>query len=410
MNFRLSRRLRHGGLSSVTRRFAEILAGYGFSEGKFEGKLSEYQSVLEKHGVHASFAATAIAVARNPQVFKRLAGDGVELMVQAYRHIDYSRITEEKQREDVEKSVKVFKDYGLDFTGFRAPYLKYSPKTHGILKNYFKYNSGERFLWECALPIKHKVNSESFISVPYYRSNLLEIPVSLPSDIWLLHRVGVKDQREISDIWINALECSHIRGELFTLQLHPENIMRCHEALDALLSFAEGKAPPVWISRLSDVADWWVRREKYSLSFDGAGMQVSCDCGDDATVVVKDLEAAGSKNWFADLKTVEARKFKVKKNPAVGVAPAASEELKKFLSTEGFIVEESTAKNDYGLYFEAGEFTEEDKLSILREIGSSGKPYARLWRWPNANRSALSISGDIDCVTLWDYVLRVLGK
>lgn len=411
MNFRLFRRLRRGGVSSVARRVSEILAAYGLSDRKFREKLSEYQSLLKKHGVTASFAATAIAVTRNPDVFKKLEEDGIELMVQAYRHIDYSRLTEEAQRIDVEKSVKVFEDYGLKFTGFRAPYLKYSPKTHGILKNYFTYNSGERFLWACALPIKHRMNSRSFISLPYYKSGLFEIPVSLPSDIWLLHRAGVKDQREISEIWINALECAYIRGELFTLQLHPENITRCHDALDALLSFARDKVPPVWITSLSDIAKWWIARQNYSLRVeDGRDMNVVCDCGEEATVVAKNLGVARQKSWFGDCKTVDARKFSVNKNPAIGVSPNAPEKLKTFLVNEGFIVEESTSKKKYGLYFNQEKFTEIDKLKVLREIESSGKPYARLWRWPENKRSALSISGDIDCVTLWDYILRGLGK
>ena len=411
MNFRLFKRLKHGGISSVARRVSEIMAVYGLSKAKFEDKLSEYQLILKKHGVNASFAATAIAVTRNPDVFTKLADDEIELMVQAYRHIDYSRLNEIEQRHDVEKSVSVFNEYGLKFTGFRAPYLKYSPKTHGILKNYFKYNSGERFLWECALPIEQPKNSDSFISTPYYKSGLLEIPVSLPSDIWLLHRAGVKDQREISEIWVNALECAHIRGELFTLQLHPENITRCHDALDALLSFAKAKSPPVWITRLSDIAEWWIKREDYALRMDGGGkLSVVCDCGEEATVVVKNLGVTGSKPWFGECRIVDARKFSVNKNPAIGVSPNAPEKLKSFLVNEGFIVEESTSKKKYGLYFNQEEFTEVDKLKVLREIESSGKPYARLWRWPENKRSALSISGDIDCVTLWDYILRGLGK
>jgi len=411
MNFRLGKRFSGGGVSSIIRRFSEILSAYGLGEEKFLRKINDYQLILKKHNALASFSVTAIVIPRHPQFFKDLERNGMELTVQAFRHIDYSTTSPEDQEDDMVKAVSVFNEFNLPFSGFRAPYLKYSDGTHTLLKKYFKYNSGEKFLWDCALNITYPRNSKSFISVPYYRSGLLEIPVSIPSDIYLLHRCGLTDKEEISRYWINTLNSSNLRGELFTLQLHPENIHKCDKALDDLLAEANHRKPPVWIARLVDVADWWVERENFSIERKkGKKIKVSVDCSDDATILVKNLKVTKSQDWFGGEKVVESRNFTVNKNPAIGVSPNANPLLKDFLKTEGFIVEESTSRKDFSIYYDQEEFTEYDKLNILTDIESSGKPYARLWRWPKKARSVLSISGDIDCVTLKDYFMRAVGK
>ena len=411
MNFRVRKRFMGGGPSSILRRVREILTAYGVSERKFADKLAKYAGILKVYGTNASFSATAIAVARNPHLFKGLEKDGVELVIQGFRHIDYSTTAPEKQEEDVRAAVDVFGRFGLTFSGFRAPYLKLSPETRSILKNYVTYDSSEKFLWDCQLPIACQNRSEGNISAPIVRDGLLEIPVSLPSDVWLLHRLGVQNQNDIYDLWKNTFESSHERGELFTLQLHPENIDRCDEALKKLLACAREKKPPVWMTTLGEVASWWAQRSKCTLSRSGGrNHKITLEGSERATLLTRNLDVPGARAWFGGCDVVEGREFSAAKNPAVGVSPNASSTLAQFLKDEGFIVEESTRRKTYGLYFDREQFGERDQLALLSEIEASGKPYVRLWRWPERARSALSISGDIDCVTLWDYAYRLVGE
>jgi hypothetical protein len=46
----------------------------------------------------------------------------------------------------------------------------------------------------------------------------------------------------------------------------------------------------------------------------------------------------------------------------------------------------------------------------LAQVEGTGCPLVRLGRWPNAARSALAITGDIDALTLRDYGFRFLSK
>ena len=49
---------------------------------------------------------------------------------------------------------------------------------------------------------------------------------------------------------------------------------------------------------------------------------------------------------------------------------------------------------------------EMDELSVLKGIEASEAPLVRIWQWPFKARCALCITGDIDAMTIWDYVRR----
>jgi hypothetical protein len=71
-------------------------------------------------------------------------------------------------------------------------------------------------------------------------------------------------------------------------------------------------------------------------------------------------------------------------------------------------VEQSNHPEDYGFYLnDLTQFTEADEKPLLERIEQSNAPLLRYWRWPHQARSALSITGDIDSITLIDFVLRI---
>ena len=96
--------------------------------------------------------------------------------------------------------------------------------------------------------------------------------------------------------------------------------------------------------------------------------------------------------------------------PFVGLSPLASPKLADFLRQQGYIVEISEESQLYSHYFDQAEFIAEQERPLLAQIERSDRPLVRLGRWPDGARSALSITGDIDALTLWDYGLRLFGK
>ena len=72
------------------------------------------------------------------------------------------------------------------------------------------------------------------------------------------------------------------------------------------------------------------------------------------------------------------------------------------------MVERSDQPDNYGIYLnDLADFQVADEKPLSEIIEHSDAPVLRYWRWPHQARSALSITGDIDSMTLIDFVLRV---
>jgi hypothetical protein len=53
-------------------------------------------------------------------------------------------------------------------------------------------------------------------------------------------------------------------------------------------------------------------------------------------------------------------------------------------------------------------FAESDKRGLIDFIEGSDAPLVRLWRWPNGARCAMSVTGDVDAMTMLDFLRRPL--
>jgi hypothetical protein len=91
--------------------------------------------------------------------------------------------------------------------------------------------------------------------------------------------------------------------------------------------------------------------------------------------------------------------------PLVGVSRRSPSAVRRFLGEEGFPVEISDDPSAYGGYIDADPagWTETE---ILARLDAAPGPLVRTWRWPNAARSALAVTGDIDALTLFDFAVR----
>jgi hypothetical protein len=57
---------------------------------------------------------------------------------------------------------------------------------------------------------------------------------------------------------------------------------------------------------------------------------------------------------------------------------------------------------------ETHEEQEECKRSLVEQIEALEVPFIYFGCWPNGNRAALAVSGDIDSVTVQDFFLRIV--
>jgi len=94
----------------------------------------------------------------------------------------------------------------------------------------------------------------------------------------------------------------------------------------------------------------------------------------------------------------------------LGLSPNVSPALADFLRQQGYLTEVGVEARQYAYYFDQVTFSSEEQRPLLDHLENTDCPLARLGRWPNAARSALSITGDIDCFDPVDYLARFLSQ
>jgi len=419
------------GCGNLLQRCVSVSRRFGLSPTKIEAKLNRYVDVTEKLGCVPTFPVTAVLVKRHPEVIRRLCNRGVELAIHGYVHTDYKSVCLEEQLRHFNKAITIFDSYRIPFSGFRAPFLRVNSETiEALSKLKLAYDSSRSIVWDVLdnydrsqkpwrdytrlLDFYQPLEAGSYLSLPRFENGLVEIPVSIPDDEALVDRLNMHEAKEISRVWEKIFLRTYDRGELFTLQLHHERIGLCAGALEAVIRRARELDPPVWIASLKEIAQWWRERKGFAFEVHAMGSgrwRVKADCSERATVLVRNcLSNDPTTNWDGAYRSIDARDFSVSSplSPFIGVGPNCSQDVVRFLGSEGFAVEVSDRPQDYGIYLDSlPDFRQSDEKPLCDLIDNSACPLIRYWRWPEKAKSALAITGDIDSITLIDFVIRV---
>jgi peptidoglycan/xylan/chitin deacetylase (PgdA/CDA1 family) len=420
--------VRGKGAINFLRRGVSIARRYGITPRRMNRALEQFAAVLRQFGCSATFPITSVALQRNPDIVRKHQAQSVEFALHGYCHLDYSRLSQAEQLAHLALAKRGFAGAGIQAQGFRSPYLRWNPDMLAALRQQgLAYDSSQALAWNVlndhetlayrrVLGFYGALSASGYPSLPSLEDDLVRIPYSLPDDEALVERLTMNTSARMSAPWLAILRRTHELGELFTLGLHPERIDVCREPLVAALSEARTLVPAVWIARLDEIAAWWRARA-------GASVQITAieDCdshvqvtGPSGTVVLaRGVRIdAPVERWADDYWQVKVTDFIVHApcRPFIGVSPIASSDMVSFLRQQGYIVEVSTQVSCYSYYFDQTSFAAEDKRPLLAQIEETDHPLVRLARWPDGARSALTITGDIDALTLWDYGLRFLGR
>ena len=419
------------GTRNLLLRIITIIVRFGITAKRFQRLLNRYYAVAGSLDCTPTFAITAVTLKRHPDMIRALHRQGVEFAIHGYIHTDYRLVSSEQQVQHFNHAIKVFESYQLPFSGFRAPFLRTNGQTPEVLGSLgFAYDSSHIVHWNVIDVTKYTkqsgrdykrllnyympLNAEEYLSLPRFINGFVEIPVSLPDDEAMVDRLSIKDKERISRIWLDILGRTYKRGELFTVQLHPERINFCKTALIDILQQAKRNNPPVWVATLGEVAEWWREKERFSLEVTSKGTSkhsVKANCTDRAMILIKNcVTNTPTTEWVDGYKEITTQEFVVESpvRPVIGVGLDSSQAAVEFLKAEGFIVEQSEQPENYSIYLsDLAEFTEADEKPLSEKIEQSDSPLIRYWRWPHGYKSALSITGDIDSMTLIDFVLRI---
>jgi len=417
--------LRSRGAAGSAARTAAVLSRFGATASAMAGRLERYRAVAASFGARPTWPATACVLARHPDMLRRYADDGAELAVHGLVHGDHARYDYETQRETIARAVAIFERAGIAPVGFRGPYLRYNDATLRVLRELgFRYHSSQAFAfprydasgnplpgnraYELALELYAARDAARLAVRPRFRDGLVDIPVAIPDDEIILERLRL-DEAAATAEWLRIFELSYRRGDLFTIQLHPERVLELEGALRETLAAAARRRPQVFHARLDEIAEWWRRRGSFTLavSRSGAGsVRVHLDADPDARLITRGLAVAGEV-WDGDTTLVERGSFEVasERMPVVGVSRRTPPDVRTFLTEEGLPYEVSEDRGTYGAYVDIGD-ADWNETAILDSIELSPGPLVRLGRWPNGARSALAVTGDIDALTLKDFFMR----
>lgn len=418
----------HSSFFNLAIRFVRILMRYGFTQKKMKTNLELYLEILRENGFTPTFPLTANLLNKHSDLIKNFSEKGVEFCCHGYNHIDYTCLPQEIIKEHLKKAIEIFKQHELPISGFRFPYLRSNNKCINYLSlNCFQWDSSFNVLWKIGEKVKCKKrnllrykkmldryeyrSSDSHISLPRFHENILEIPVSLPDDD-LLERLGVNNPHPSTKIWGNILKKTYSRGELFTLQLHPERILIFREPLQNLLNSLNHFEPKIWVASLNSIFKWWEEKKEFSATLTRtkySEYEIEINCTPRASILIRP-HSPKKDAFYNGYSLIKNRRFRIKthKKPIVGVSKDSAPELFQFLKNEGFIFEKSQERDSFSVFLEdITNLDEKDNLKILEMIHETEFPLLRFWRWPNECRSALSITGDIDCITLTDFLSRI---
>ena len=414
------------GTRGLLKRLRSIAAHYGWSSRKILEGLEHFSEVLQLYGCSATFPVPASTLARSNGTFDRFREQGIEFAVHGYLHVDHTRLTRQTRMEHLELARRLFSEKHIAARGFRAPYLRWNEETmEAVQKAGFLYDGSAAVVWDVVREIESPeyrqavafygaMHAAHHPSLPRWNDGLVRIPYCLPDDEALVERLNVSEE-SMSRIWLEMLRLTYEHGELFTLGLHPERFFACEAALTATLRHASKARPHVWMARLEDIAEWWIARARTEIAIretiDGR-LHVSVRGPDGLTVLARGvaLEAQSLHPWDDRFQVVRGNDFHLPagRRPFIGVSPSSPPRLVSFLRQQGYIVEEAEDGHNCTHFLDRDHFEEIDERPLLLQIEQGDFPLVRLGRWPRGARSALSITGDIDALTLWDYAMRLL--
>ncbi len=428
------------GAHNFVRRLGTVFTRFGFSEAPMRRALHVVTGALQQFDGVPTFFIPAVVLQRHPSLIQEIVRCGAEIGVHGYVHNDYRSLNEDEQQVQVGQAIEIFRRTCIPYQGFRNPYLGWTEEALRIFVALgFAYESNEAILhdvieldhlppavrsgYEKSLALYRVSPCSAYTLRPHFERGLLRIPISVPDDEMLFDRLRITDGDEIGRIWSTIMQHIYDFGGLYTLNLHPERAVLCEKALAILLSFTQNRPLPVWVVCLSDVAQWWRERSQFRLHITPVASQcwhISAECTSRATLLARHLivDTQLTTPWSGVDMSIDAHNCTVRAThcPCIGLSPHTPAEVSDFLQEHGYPVKRSSEEDAsmYALYFDMPEglgTTRKERMqrcsALVQQIEQVETPLIRFGCWPHRYRAALTISGDIDSVTIQDFFLRI---
>ena len=415
------------GIRFIYQRALRLKQRYGANAAKAMQRINLCVDSLEEYNCNPTFFVPAVVVKRNLGFIKGLQARGCEIGVHGYQHVDLRSYSPAESSAQLMRAVDVFKTVNLEVHGFRCPYLSSSDELlHALPKQVFKYSSNKAIAWSHhtqvngSAPIMfatiekfyRPLSSESSVSLPWMQDGLVEVPVSVPDDLQMYDGLNFSPD-QVSAAWSILLKQTQQRGELFNLIFHPELAALCDGPFVEVLKEARLEPNRVWVTRLRDISDWWLQKEGFGINIERheSGFVLNFICTERGTILYKDFEVEEqSSGWDETYRRLLSKRLAIRGEvlPLIGLEAGLPDWVSSALNGMGYLTTpladglknsitiDNACVEQFANAVELREYIESQKASLVR-----------FWPWPDGQRSALCLTGDLDALSLADYATRL---
>jgi hypothetical protein len=226
---------------------------------------------------------------------------------------------------------------------------------------------------------------------------LVEIPASLPQDEDMVDRLHL-NAPSMSRVWCRIVHDARARGELFVINLHPERASLCAEPLNAALSAAR-QLGDIWIATLGEIADWWRERNAARVNVQGNGRQWSLTVDAPAAAVTT---CAGRSITGSGSLTVDGPS-----KPIIRCGQTWPDGVRQRLRDAGYVTTADGDSSGYALDLDRALPVDTQADMVVRFVREHDQNLVRIQPWPDGYRSCLSVTSDLDALTLIDFAMRL---
>ncbi|HEU5346130.1 MAG TPA: polysaccharide deacetylase family protein [Ktedonobacterales bacterium] len=429
------------GVLAFSRRLVTVFTRFGVSEERTRRSLDSMIEAVRAYDSAPTFFIPASVLGRSSGLIRRVQRSGAEIGVHGYVHNDYRGLSKDAQARQTRDAIAVFDREKIQFAGFRNPYLGWDEVSIEVFRSCgFSYDSNEAVFHDVvavnglasALADSLSRSLKLFQAIPYTEYNLrphtedglVRIPLSIPDDEMLFDRLQITDTDRLGELWRSIMRRVYDAGGIYVLNLHPERGVLARGALDALLRKAREFALPVWVARLCEVQEWWRERAETTAQVTSAGdghWRVEVIGSPRATLLTRNLTIEGSETtpWPGGDCRVMSRSCVVAAAafPGVALSERTTPDVERMLREQGYPILRvaSEAQAAGSVFVDRPEGLGGDRAerqhtasALVKVIEQGAAPLARIGIWPEGRRAALSITGDIDSVTIQDFFLRIL--
>lgn len=428
------------GGAAFGRRLWTVFTRFGLTEGRTRRSFQAMIEALRPYKSAPTFFVPATVLERSPSLIRRVQRTGAEVGIHGYVHNDYRELPKDEQVTQISEAMALFRRQRVKFEGFRNPYLGWNEDSLAAFRELgFVYDSNEAVIHDVidpatlppaladsfrrSLDLFQAIPSTEYNLRPHTEDGLLRIPTSIPDDEMLFDRLRLPSD-QLGELWSEVMRRVYAAGGVYVLNLHPERGALAREALARLLATASGQPLPVWVARLRDIGAWWRERAAASIEVATAGVGrwlVSVAGSQRASLIVRNgaVSDADVTEWPDGDRLVSGQRCVVASAvfPGVAVSPRTPACVEELLREQGYPVVRAVASEaaDYAVYVDRPEGLgqtrcerQEAASALVHDIERGETPLARIGLWPNGKRAAISITGDVDSVTIQDFFLRIV--